>query len=74
LILTYLGLTNYLANLSRLAFSDEDLAGDVRISEAHLDVPLFWQCWKLESPLVQTTTSAVGSAAASTCCHLLRRG
>ena len=37
----------------------------VRFSDVHLDVPLFWQCWKLDSPLVQTVTDAVGSAAAS---------
>ncbi len=35
----------------------------VRISEAHLDVPLYWQCWKLDSPMVQTITEAVRSAA-----------
>ena len=37
----------------------------VRISDAYLDVPLFWQCWKLDSPVVKTITGAVGSAAAS---------
>jgi LysR family transcriptional regulator (chromosome initiation inhibitor) len=37
----------------------------VRVSDVHLDVPLFWQCWKLDSPLVQTVTDAVESAAAS---------
>jgi LysR family transcriptional regulator (chromosome initiation inhibitor) len=37
----------------------------VRVSDAYLDVPLFWQCWKLNSPLVQTVTDAVESAAAS---------
>jgi LysR family transcriptional regulator (chromosome initiation inhibitor) len=36
-----------------------------RVSDVHLDVPLFWQCWKLNSPLVQTVTDAVESAAAS---------
>jgi ArgP family transcriptional regulator len=36
----------------------------VRISDVHLDVPLFWQCWKLNSPLVQTVTDAMGTAAA----------
>jgi LysR family transcriptional regulator, chromosome initiation inhibitor len=35
----------------------------VRISDVHLDVPLFWQCWKLESSLVKTITEAVRSAA-----------
>ena len=35
----------------------------VRISDVHLDVPLFWQCWKLESSLVETITEAVRAAA-----------
>jgi LysR family transcriptional regulator, chromosome initiation inhibitor len=37
----------------------------VRISDLYLDVPLFWQCWKLDSPMVATITEAVRSAAAS---------
>jgi LysR family transcriptional regulator, chromosome initiation inhibitor len=37
----------------------------VRISRTHLDVPLFWQCWKLDSPLVKAITEAVQAAAAS---------
>jgi LysR family transcriptional regulator, chromosome initiation inhibitor len=37
----------------------------VRISEVRLDVPLFWQCWNLHSPLVKTITDAVASAATS---------
>ena len=37
----------------------------VRVSDVHLDVPLYWQCWKLDSPLVKTVTDAVGIAAAS---------
>jgi LysR family transcriptional regulator (chromosome initiation inhibitor) len=28
-------------------------------------VPLYWQCWKLDSPMVQTITDAVRSAAGS---------
>jgi len=36
----------------------------VRISDVHLDVPLFWQCWKLDSPMVKTITDAVSTAAA----------
>ena len=35
----------------------------VRICDVHLDVPLFWQCWKLDSPLVRAITDAVRSAA-----------
>lgn len=43
-----------------------ELAGGsfVRIADAHLDVPLYWQCWKLDSPLVARLTGAVRSAAA----------
>jgi LysR family transcriptional regulator, chromosome initiation inhibitor len=37
----------------------------VRISDVNLDVPLFWQCWKLDSPLVTAVTDAVRSAAAA---------
>jgi LysR family transcriptional regulator (chromosome initiation inhibitor) len=36
----------------------------VRIADAHLDVPLYWQCWKLDSPIIETVTNAVRSAAA----------
>jgi LysR family transcriptional regulator (chromosome initiation inhibitor) len=37
----------------------------VRISDVHLDVPLYWQCWKLDSPIVGRITDAVSSAAAT---------
>lgn len=37
--------------------------GLVTISELHLDVPLFWQCWKLDSALVDTVTQGVLVAA-----------
>jgi LysR family transcriptional regulator (chromosome initiation inhibitor) len=36
----------------------------VRIVDEHLDVPLYWQCWKLDSPIVKRITDAVTSAAA----------
>jgi LysR family transcriptional regulator, chromosome initiation inhibitor len=37
--------------------------GDLaRINDGHLDVPLYWQCWKLQSPLVDRITEAVRSA------------
>ena len=36
----------------------------VRISTRHLDVPLYWQCWKLDSPTVRRVTDAVRSASA----------
>ncbi len=48
-------------NLATPALADGSF---VRVAEAHLDVPLFWQCWKLDSPLVETITEAVRSAAA----------
>jgi LysR family transcriptional regulator (chromosome initiation inhibitor) len=35
----------------------------VRISDVYLDVPLFWQCWKLDSPMVKAITNGVRSAA-----------
>jgi LysR family transcriptional regulator, chromosome initiation inhibitor len=37
----------------------------VRVSDVHLDVPLYWQCWKLDSPIVARITDAVRSAAAN---------
>jgi len=37
----------------------------VRVSDEHLDVPLYWQCWKLDSPIVGRITAAVKSAAAA---------
>jgi LysR family transcriptional regulator (chromosome initiation inhibitor) len=36
----------------------------LRIADVHLDVPLYWQCWKLDSPIVKRITDAVTSAAA----------
>ena len=36
----------------------------VRITDAHLDVPLYWQCWKLDSPMIKAISDAVRSAAA----------
>lgn len=41
----------------------------IRISEVRLDIPLYWQCWKLDSPMVQNVTDSVRSAASE-----LRRG
>ena len=34
------------------------------ICELHLDVPLFWQSWKVDSPTIATITDAVRAAAA----------
>ena len=48
-----------------LAAPNLDDGSFVRISDVCLDVPLFWQCWKLDSPLVKAITNAVESAAAS---------
>lgn len=36
----------------------------VRVTDVHLDVPLFWQCWKLDSPVIAGLTDAVYAAAA----------
>jgi LysR family transcriptional regulator (chromosome initiation inhibitor) len=35
------------------------------VSGVYLDVPLFWQCWKLDSAIIDSVTDAVRSAAAS---------
>ena len=35
----------------------------VRIADTHLSVPLYWQCWKLDSPVVDALTAAVLAAA-----------
>jgi LysR family transcriptional regulator (chromosome initiation inhibitor) len=35
----------------------------VQIADEHLDVPLYWQCWKLDSPIVARITETVQSAA-----------
>jgi LysR family transcriptional regulator, chromosome initiation inhibitor len=48
-------------NLAAPALADGSV---VRVFDAHLDVPLFWQCWKLDSPIVERVTEAVRSAAA----------
>jgi len=39
-------------------------ASFVQFSDQHLDVPLYWQCWKLDSATVALVTDAVKSAAA----------
>jgi LysR family transcriptional regulator (chromosome initiation inhibitor) len=35
----------------------------IQIVDVHLDVPLFWQCWKVESRLITKITDAIRSAA-----------
>ncbi|MGE2713158.1 LysR family transcriptional regulator ArgP [Mycolicibacterium litorale] len=47
----------------QLAAPDLAAGAFVRIADVHLDVPLYWQCWKLDSPLVARLTGAVRSAA-----------
>ncbi|CAN5143194.1 ArgP/LysG family DNA-binding transcriptional regulator [soil metagenome] len=37
----------------------------VRLADIHLDVPLYWQCWKLDSTTVAAITDVVQSAAAT---------
>jgi LysR family transcriptional regulator (chromosome initiation inhibitor) len=56
-----LGWGMYPEQLAAPAEADGSFA---RISNAHLDVPLYWQCWKLDSPLVRSVTDAVAGAAA----------
>ena len=53
-----------------LAWNRDDALQDMLLRRAfrrtigHLDVPLFWQCWKLESPIIKTITDAVQTGAA----------
>ena len=35
----------------------------VPVTGQHLDVPLYWQCWKLDSATVRQVTDAVRAAA-----------
>jgi LysR family transcriptional regulator (chromosome initiation inhibitor) len=35
----------------------------MRVSRTHLNVPLCWQCWKLDSPMVGRITEVVRTAA-----------
>ncbi len=57
-----LGWGMYPEQLAEAALADGSF---VRICDVHLDVPLFWQCWKLDSPIVKTVTEAVRSAGAN---------
>jgi LysR family transcriptional regulator (chromosome initiation inhibitor) len=34
-----------------------------RVADVHLEVPLYWQCWKLDSPIIEKITEAVRSSA-----------
>jgi LysR family transcriptional regulator (chromosome initiation inhibitor) len=60
-VLASLGWGMYPDNIAAAHLDDGSF---VRISDAHLDVPLYWQCWKLDSQLVKTVTDVVTSAAA----------
>jgi LysR family transcriptional regulator (chromosome initiation inhibitor) len=57
-----LGWGMYPEQLAAAALHDGSFA---RIADAHLDVPLYWQCWKLDSPMIKTITEAVRSSATS---------
>jgi LysR family transcriptional regulator (chromosome initiation inhibitor) len=41
----------------------------VPITDQHLDVPLYWQCWNLDSTIVGRVTDAVSAAAAGLLRH-----
>jgi len=47
----------------QLAAQDLACGTLVRVTDTCLDVPLFWQCWKLDSPLIKTITDTVQAAA-----------
>ena len=56
-----LGWGMYPEQLAEAALADGSF---VRICDVHLDVPLFWQCWKLDSLIIARITDTVRSAAA----------
>ncbi|MEU0497256.1 LysR family transcriptional regulator ArgP [Mycobacterium sp. NPDC006124] len=47
----------------RQAQADLGRGSLVSITDAHLDVPLYWQSWKLDNPFINAVTEAVESAA-----------
>lgn len=49
----------------QLAAQDLARGTFVKVADTYLDVPLFWQCWKLDSPLIKTISETVRSAAGS---------
>lgn len=61
-VLAGLGWGMYPDSLAAPALEDGSF---VQIADIHLDVPLYWQCWKLDSPMVKKITDAVSSAAAA---------
>ena len=48
-----------------LAAPHVDDGSFVRISDVHLDVPLYWQCWRIDSTVLTDLTEAVRWAAAA---------
>jgi LysR family transcriptional regulator (chromosome initiation inhibitor) len=59
-VLAGLGWGMFPNSLAAPRLSDGSFA---RINKAHLDVPLYWQCWKLDSQIVQKLTGSVQAAA-----------
>jgi LysR family transcriptional regulator, chromosome initiation inhibitor len=55
-----LGWGMYPEQLAAAALADGSF---VPIADAYLDIPLYWQCWKLDSPTVKEITEAVRLAA-----------
>jgi LysR family transcriptional regulator (chromosome initiation inhibitor) len=41
----------------------------IAVTDQQLDVPLFWQCWKLDSPLINSITDAIRTASVSLLRH-----
>ena len=42
----------------KLAAPELEKGSFARISVVHLDLPLFWQCWKVDSPMLRRNTDA----------------
>jgi LysR family transcriptional regulator (chromosome initiation inhibitor) len=45
----------------------------IQVADVHLDIPLYWQCWKVESRLIARITNAVQSAAGDRNHHCVKR-
>lgn len=45
------------------AQSGLDQGSLITLTDVHLDVPLFWQCWNIDSTLITSITDAITSAA-----------
>jgi LysR family transcriptional regulator (chromosome initiation inhibitor) len=55
-----LGWGMYPEQLAALALTNGTF---VQVASSYLDVPLFWQCWKIDSPMIKTITDTVEAAA-----------